>query len=132
MISQLEEYQQSGKMIRYKTKTKEEFCQSRFYKDWNPDNMADYNRYADHNCNFPSQRGQLSYCKCNNSSEDITSDSHYLIQLNSILALSQSGCPSPLCKSSAIDLFAFYVSSFCKSDVFIRPALIFYRGNAIL
>ena len=41
---------------------------------------------TDHNCNFPSQRGQLSYCKCNNSSEDITSDSHYLIQLNSILA----------------------------------------------
>ena len=31
-------------MIRYKTKTKEEFCQSRFYKDWNPDYMADYNR----------------------------------------------------------------------------------------
>ena len=32
-------------MIRMKTKTKEEFCQSRFYKDWNPDFMADYNRY---------------------------------------------------------------------------------------
>ena len=33
------------KMIRFKTKTKEEFCQSRYYKDWNPDFMADYNRY---------------------------------------------------------------------------------------
>ena len=34
----------SSTMIRYKTKTKEEFCQSRYYKDWNPDFMADYNR----------------------------------------------------------------------------------------
>ena len=32
-------------MIRKKTKTKEESCQSRFYKDWNPDMMADYNRW---------------------------------------------------------------------------------------
>ena len=31
-------------MIRYKTRTKEEFCQSRYFKDWNPDTMADYNR----------------------------------------------------------------------------------------
>ena len=32
------------KMMRKEKKKKQEFCQSRFYKDWNPDIMADYNR----------------------------------------------------------------------------------------
>ena len=33
------------KMMRREKKKKQEFCQSRFYKDWNPDIMADYNRW---------------------------------------------------------------------------------------
>ena len=73
---------QPAKMIRYKTKTKEEFCQSRYYKDWNPDSMADYNRYCDQNWNFSSGRGQMSDCKWNAISApklSITSDSNYLI-----------------------------------------------------
>ena len=32
-------------MMRKEKKQKQEFCQSRFYKDWNPDIMADYNRW---------------------------------------------------------------------------------------
>ena len=32
-------------MMRKEKKKKQEFCQSRFYKDWNPDIMADYNRW---------------------------------------------------------------------------------------
>ena len=34
-------------MMRKEKKKKQEFCQSRFYKDWNPDIMADYNRWRD-------------------------------------------------------------------------------------
>ena len=34
-------------MMRKEKKKKQEFCQSRFYKDWNPDIMADYNRWCD-------------------------------------------------------------------------------------
>ena len=37
------------KMMRKEKKKKQEFCQSRFYKDWNPDIMADYNRWQDDN-----------------------------------------------------------------------------------
>ena len=48
-------------MIRMKTKTKEEFCQSRFYKDWNPDFMADYNRwYGDTILFNPTTAGHLT------------------------------------------------------------------------
>ena len=36
-------------MMRKEKKKKQEFCQSRFYKDWNPDIMADYNRWYDNN-----------------------------------------------------------------------------------
>ena len=34
-----------SRMMRREKKKKQEFCQSRFYKDWNPDIMADYNRW---------------------------------------------------------------------------------------
>ena len=29
-----------------KVEEKTKFCQSKFYKDWNPDTLAKYNRYV--------------------------------------------------------------------------------------